>query len=36
MTVREVMDTEFEPISSELNEVDVYDLFKAKDLFSAQ
>ena len=35
MTVREVMDTEFEPISSELNEVDVYDLFKAKDLFSA-
>jgi len=35
MTVREVMDTEFQPISSELNEVDVYDLFKAKDLFSA-
>ena len=35
MTVREVMDTEFEPISSELNQVDVYDLFKAKDLFSA-
>ena len=35
MTVREVMDTEFEPISSKLNEVDVYDLFKAKDLFSA-
>ena len=35
MTVREVMDSEFEPISSELNEVDVYDLFKAKDLFSA-
>ncbi len=35
MTVREVMDTEFEPISSEINQVDVYDLFKAKDLFSA-
>ena len=35
MTVREVMDTEFQPISYELNEVDVYDLFKAKDLFSA-
>ena len=35
MTVREVIDTEFQPISSELNEVDVYDLFKAKDLFSA-
>ena len=35
MTVREVMDTEFQPISSELNEVEVYDLFKAKDLFSA-
>ena len=35
MTVREVMDTEFQPINSSLNEVDVYDLFKAKDLFSA-
>ncbi len=35
MTVREVMDTEFQPISSELNEIEVYDLFKAKDLFSA-
>tara|TARA_S200000501_G_scaffold129299_1_gene122192 strand:- start:2470 stop:3813 length:1344 start_codon:yes stop_codon:yes gene_type:complete len=35
MTVREVMDTEFQPISSELDQVDVYDLFKSKDLFSA-
>ena len=35
MTVREVMDTEFQPILSSLNQIDVYNLFKNKDLFSA-
>lgn len=35
MTVREVMDTEFQPIASSLNQIDVYNMFKNKDLFSA-
>ena len=35
MTVREVMDTEFQPILSSLIHIDVYNLFKNKDLFSA-
>jgi magnesium transporter len=35
LTVREIMDTEFEPIDSDMNEIDVYNLFKSKDLFSA-
>lgn len=33
MTVREVMDTEFQPILSSLNQIDVYNLFKNKDSF---
>ena len=35
LTVREVMDTEFSPISIESNQIDIYNQFKTKDLFSA-
>ena len=35
LTVREVMDTEFQPIKSDTNQIDVYNEFKTRDLFSA-
>ena len=35
LTVREVMDTEFQPIKIESNQIDIYNEFKTKDLFSA-
>ena len=35
LTVREVMDTEFQPIKSDTNQIDVYNQFKTRDLFSA-
>ena len=35
LTVREVMDTEFRPLKIESNQIDIYNEFKTKDLFSA-
>ena len=35
LTVREVMDTEFQPLKIESNQIDIYNEFKTKDLFSA-
>ena len=35
LTVREVMDTEFSPLSIESDQIDIYNQFKTKDLFSA-
>jgi len=35
LTVREVMDTEFKPLKIESNQIDIYNEFKTKDLFSA-
>ena len=35
LTVREVMDTEFQPIKSDTNQIEVYNEFKTRDLFSA-
>ena len=35
MTVREVMDTEFQPIQSNTNQIEVFNLFKTNDLLTA-
>ena len=35
LTVREVMDTEFSPLSIESDQIEIYNQFKTKDLFSA-
>jgi magnesium transporter len=35
LTVREVMDTEFSPLSIKSDQIDIYNQFKTKDLFSA-
>ena len=35
LTVREVMDTEFQPLNINIDQIDVYNEFKTKDLFSA-
>ena len=35
LTVREVMDTEFQPLNIKIDQIDVYNEFKTKDLFSA-
>ena len=35
MTVREVMDTEFQPIQSTTNQIEVFNLFKTNDLLTA-
>ena len=35
MTVREVMDTEFQPIQSDTNQIEVFNLFKTNDLLTA-
>ena len=35
LTVREVMDTEFSPINVSSNQIDIYNQFKTRDLFSA-
>ena len=35
LTVREVNDTEFSPLSIESDQIDIYNQFKTKDLFSA-
>ena len=35
LTVREVMDTEFKPLKIESDQIDVYNQFKTRDLFSA-
>ena len=35
LTVREIMDTEFQPLNIKIDQIDVYNEFKTKDLFSA-